>query len=146
MVSANWRKNWPVRPLMKAVGTNTAQSTRAVETMGPVTSVMALRAASSGERPPSMFRSTFSTTTMASSTTTPMASTRPNRVSVLRPKPSRCMAAKVPISETGTAISGITEARQLCRNSTTTSTTSRMASIRVWTTASMELCTKTVGS
>ena len=36
-----------------------------------------------------MLRSTFSTTTMASSTTMPMASTSPNRLSALIEKPSR---------------------------------------------------------
>ena len=44
---------------------------------------MAWWAAASGVSPSSMFRSTFSTTTMASSTTMPMASTRPNNVRVL---------------------------------------------------------------
>ncbi len=61
-------------------------------------------------------------------------------------KPSACMAAKVPTSETGTAASGMMEARQVCRNKTTTSTTSSTASSRVWTTLSMDLRTKTVGS
>ena len=46
MVTANWRKNWPVMPLMKAQGTNTAHSTRATAITGPVTSSIALRAAS----------------------------------------------------------------------------------------------------
>ncbi|MNC39378.1 hypothetical protein D3C75_880330 [compost metagenome] len=61
-------------------------------------------------------------------------------------KPNRCMTAKVPISDTGTAISGMIEARQVCRNRMTTSTTSTSASNRVCTTASMEPRTNTVGS
>lgn len=93
-----------------------------------------------------MLRSTFSTTTMASSTTMPMASTRPNSDSALSENPSRCITAKVPISDTGTAASGMIEARQVCRNRITTSTTSTMASSRVCTTASMEPRTKMVGS
>ena len=48
-----------------------------------------------------MFRSTFSTTTMASSTTMPMASTRPKSESVLMLKPSASMTAKVPIKRHG---------------------------------------------
>ena len=56
------------------------------------------------------------------------------------------MTAKVPISDTGTAISGISEARQLRRNSTTTITTSTMASSSVVTTDSSEARTNTVGS
>ncbi|MNW02661.1 hypothetical protein D3C71_1984820 [compost metagenome] len=56
------------------------------------------------------------------------------------------MTAKVPISDTGTAINGINDARQLCRNSTTTITTNRIASSRVVATDSSEALTKTVGS
>jgi hypothetical protein len=48
IVRANWRKNWPVMPLMKAHGTNTAHSTRPTATIGPVTSSMALMAAVRG--------------------------------------------------------------------------------------------------
>ena len=73
---------------MKAVGTNTAHSTSAVAMIGPVTSLIAWRVASRGVKPSSMLRSTFSTTTMASSTTMPMASTRPNSVRVLIEKPN----------------------------------------------------------
>ena len=53
-------------------------------TIGPVTSRIALIAASRGRSFSSrMMRSTFSSTTMASSTTMPIASTIPNSVSVL---------------------------------------------------------------
>ncbi|CRQ74604.1 hypothetical protein PAERUG_P45_London_17_VIM_2_12_12_04138 [Pseudomonas aeruginosa] len=131
---------------MNAVGMNTAQSTSAVAMIGPVTSRMARLVASTGLRPRPMLRSTFSTTTMASSTTMPMASTRPNSDSALSEKPSMCITAKVPISDTGTAASGMIEARQVCRNRITTSTTSTRASNRVCTTASMEPRTKMVGS
>ncbi|MCY1302711.1 hypothetical protein D9M70_523880 [compost metagenome] len=93
-----------------------------------------------------MLRSTFSTTTMASSTTMPMASTRPNSDSALMEKPKSCMTAKVPINDTGTAARGMIEARQVCRNRITTSTTRATASNRVYTTAVMELRTKMVGS
>ncbi len=93
-----------------------------------------------------MLRSTFSTTTIASSTTMPIASTRPNRLSALMEKPNRCITPKVPITDTGTAISGMMDARQVCRNSTTTITTSTTASSRVCTTASMEARTNCVVS
>ncbi len=81
--------------------------------MGPVTSSIALYAACLGSSPSAMFRSTFSTTTMASSTTIPMASTRPNRVSVLMEKPNASRIAKVPTMDTGTATRGMIEARQV---------------------------------
>src|SRR5437588_346353 len=65
-------------PLTNAVGTNTAHNTRATAMTGPLTSFIAFFVASTGPRPRAMLRSTFSTTTMASSTTMPIASTRPN--------------------------------------------------------------------
>ena len=48
--------------------------------------------------------------------------------------------------DTGTASSGMIEARQVCRNTITTSTTSATASSSVCTTASMEARTNWVGS
>ena len=48
----------------------------------------------------------FSITTMASSTTRPVASVIPNSVSVLIEKPKALTKAKVPISETGMVIAG----------------------------------------
>jgi hypothetical protein len=93
-----------------------------------------------------MCRSAFSTTTMASSTTMPMARMKPNMVSAFSVKPSASSTAKVPTMETGMASSGITAARQFCRNSTTTSTTSSTASAKVWSTASMLWAMKRVGS
>ncbi len=54
MVMANWRKKWPVMPLMKAHGTNTALSTRPTAMTGPDTCSIALIVASRGDRPCSM--------------------------------------------------------------------------------------------
>ncbi|MNU05373.1 hypothetical protein D3C72_2501480 [compost metagenome] len=54
-----------------------------------------------------MIRSTFSTTTMASSTRMPMASTIPNMVIMFTEKPSRCITARVPNRHTGTTMAGI---------------------------------------
>ncbi len=52
----------------------------------------------------------------------------------------------MPTIDTGTASSGMIEARQVCRKMMTTSTTSSTASIRVSTTFSIEVCTNRVGS
>ena len=131
---------------MKAVGTNTAASTSAIAMIGPDTSAIARRVASIGDWPSSMCRSTFSTTTIASSTTMPIASTRPKSDSVLSEKPSPSITANVPTSETGTATSGMIDARHVCRNTTTTMTTRRIASNRVSATALIDSRTKTVGS
>ena len=91
-------------------------------------------------------RSTFSSTTIASSTTMPMASTSANRVSVLMEKPTSHSPAKAPISDTGTAIIGISVARQVCRNRNTTASTSSAASKMVVFTSLIEASTKRVVS
>ena len=120
-------------PPTNAAGKNTAARTSAIATTGPETSSMALRVASRGESPCSMCCSTASTTTIASSTTSPMARTRPNNDRVLIEKPSKGKTAKVPTSETGTARRGIRVARQFCRKINTTRTTRISASTSVWT-------------
>ncbi len=93
-----------------------------------------------------MLRSTFSTTTIASSTTIPIASTSPNSDSALIEKPKASSNEKVPMIDTGTASSGMIDARHVCRNTITTSTTSATASSSVWITASILARTKRVGS
>src|SRR5258706_8467375 len=93
-----------------------------------------------------MLRSTFSTTTMASSTTMPIASTSPNRDSALIEKPKRYSSENVPTIDTGTATSGMIEARQVCRKRITTSTTSATDSNSVWTTDLIQARTNCVGS
>ncbi len=103
-------------PGMNATGTKTAISTAVVAMIGPMTSVIALRAAASGRNPASSWRSTFSTTTMASSTTRPMANTMPSMLSVLSEKPISCMTTNVAISDTGIAMLGMSVVRQFCRS------------------------------
>ena len=51
MTRANCRKSCPVMPGMKAAGRNTAVSTRVMPMTGPVSSLMALMAASCGGEP-----------------------------------------------------------------------------------------------
>jgi len=93
-----------------------------------------------------MWRSTFSTTTMASSTTIPMASTMPNSVRVLMENPRACMPAKAPMRETGTATAGISVVRQLCRNRYTTRMTKIIAIPNVSATSWMDTSMKRVVS
>ena len=131
---------------MKAAGTNTAHSTSAIAISAPPTSSMLLIAASRGCRPAAILRSTFSTTTMASSTTMPTASTSPNKVRLLSVKPNIAMKKNVPISDIGIATSGMTAARQVCRKRMTTSTTSRIASRIVSCTAFTDSWMNWVGS
>ncbi len=98
----------PTAPAKKAIGTNTAVSTVVTPMMAPEIWPIALRVASLGDRPSSaMMRSTFSTTTIASSTRIPMANTIPNMVSTLIEKPIASSVAKVPSRATGTTMVGI---------------------------------------
>ena len=106
---------------------------------------MDLCAASAGDRPWRRLRSTFSTTTIASSTTMPIASTRPNSDRLFRLKPRADMTAKVPISETGIATIGMIAARHVCRNRMTTMTTSATASKMVLMTSSTDCWMNSVG-
>ena len=77
IVTANWRNNVPEMPGMKAIGTNTESRTNVIAIIGAVISAIAFLVASPGDRfgSSSMTRSTFSTTTIASSTRMPIAST-----------------------------------------------------------------------
>ena len=145
MVMANCLYICPAKPPKKATGTKTEQSTSTMATTGPVTSCMVLIVASLTLTPSSsMIRSTFSKTTMASSTTMPMARTRPNKVKVLMVKPSRYMPANVPTMETGTARHGMRVARHFCKKMKTTQKTSTIASKSVWITSWIETSTNVV--
>ncbi|MCY1243431.1 hypothetical protein D9M72_564460 [compost metagenome] len=136
--TANCWNSCPLNPGMKATGTKTESRTRVMATIAPVISRMARRAASGACMPgfSSITRSMFSTTTIASSTTMPIASTIAKSETVFSEKPIARMTAKVPISATGTATSGISVALTLPRNRKTTMMTSTKASSSVCTTFS----------
>ena len=76
----------------------------------------------------------------------PIARTRPNSERLLSEKPSAAIAANVPIKETGTATSGMIEARQVCRKTRMTNTTSAIAWLKVSITARIESRVKPVVS
>ena len=129
------------------MGTNTADSVTPMPTRAGVISRMDWRVACLGDMPVSCItRSTFSTTTMASSTSRPMASTMANMVSVLIEYPASDSTPKVPSSTTGTAMAGIIVARKFCRKMNITMTTRIMASPSALTTSLMEARTKGVES
>ena len=87
-----------------------------VATTGPETSFMERRAASfGGSFSSSIRRITFSTTTIASSTTMPTARTRPKRVSRFRLNPIACITKKVPMRDTGIVTAGMMVARMFWR-------------------------------
>ncbi len=136
IVIANWRNSSPVTPPMNATGTNTAHSESTIATRALATWRMARSAATRGGSPSvAIRRSTFSITTIASSTTMPIASTSPNNVSTLIDMPKASRPPNVPMTLTGTASMGMSVARQLCRNRNTTSVTRNSASSSVTTTS-----------
>ncbi len=124
---------------MKATGTNTAAMTNEIATIAPLISFMASVVASKGDRCfSSIFTCTASMTTMASSTTIPMAMTKAKRDIKLSVMPKAFMTAKVPIKETGTARIGIMAERQSPKNMNTTNATKMKASNNVWATLSID--------
>ena len=135
IVTPNWVKNVPDVPGMKVTGMNTAINTSVHDMTATDTSLMACRVASRASLMPfSIFAMTASTTTMASSTTVPMASTRANSVRMLSEKPAILTMAKVPSSDTIIEMEGMMVALKFCRKKNTTSTTRMMAMTSVSTT------------
>ncbi|MNE44230.1 hypothetical protein D3C80_1384480 [compost metagenome] len=142
MVRANCWYILPEIPGTKLIGMNTAARISAIAITGPEISLMAWRVASFAFILSwSILCCTASTTTMASSTTIPMASTKANMVRVLTVKPSGIKTRKVPMIDTGIASNGMSVALQFCRKRNTTNTTSNRASMKVCNTSSIEAFT-----
>ncbi|MNG02261.1 hypothetical protein D3C84_852810 [compost metagenome] len=113
---------------------------------GPAISRAPFLAASKEDSPSSIRLWTFSTTTMASSTTRPMARTMASSVSRLRLKPSASMIAAAPSSDSGILRTGTATARMEPRNRKITSTTSRPAITNLTNTLSIAASMNTVTS
>ena len=115
-VTPNWVKNEPEVPGMNATGINTAMKTSVHEMTATDTSLIAWRVASrASDMPLSILAITASTTTMASSTTVPMASTNANSVNMLSENPATETMANVPSSDTMIDTEGITVALKFCK-------------------------------
>ena len=122
-----------------------ATSTAVVAMIGPCTSSIAFSVDSfTGIWSLAICSSTFSMTTIASSTTMPMASTSAKSVSVLMVKPSTTKVAKVPMMETGTARIGMRVVRHFWSKTKTTRMTRRSASMKVSTTSEIDALIKAV--
>src|SRR5271169_396066 len=129
----------PVVPGKNDTGMNTAISTSEVAMTALVTSPMASEVALCGSQcSAAIWRCTFSMTTMASSTTRPVASVMPNSVSELMENPNSLMNANVPISETGIVAAGMIVARQSSRNRKMTMMTMITAAVSVTITSWIE--------
>ena len=109
-----------------------------IATTGPAISRAPTSAAWTGVSPSSMWRCTFSTTTIASSTTSPIASTMASRVSRLRLKPSASISMQPPMIDSGMVTTGIRTERSEPRNRKMTTITIATASISVRVTSLIE--------
>ena len=105
-VTANSRNRRPTSPPISRIGRNTAISERLIDRTVKPTSRAPRIAASNGRMPSSMWRCVFSSTTIASSTTKPVAIVSAISEKMLSEYPSRYIAPNVPISDTGTATLG----------------------------------------
>ena len=123
-VQPNCTKYMPTSPPISEVGRNTAIRVNVVATTASPISSAASVAARRGVLPISRWRSMFSISTMASSTSTPTTSDSDSSDTVLRLKPIRCITAKVGMADSGNATAAISVARPSRRKQNTTSTAS----------------------
>ena len=113
MVTANSRNSRPRMPPMKRIGMKTAASEAVIVTIVKPISFDPFNAASNGVSPFSMWRTMFSSITMASSTTKPVERMSAIIERLLRLKFNNCMTAKVPRIENGSASAGMSVADPL---------------------------------
>ena len=125
--TANSRNTRPTMPPISSTGMNTAISEKVIDTMVKPISREPFSAASNGRMPPSIWRTMFSSMTMASSTTKPTDSVSASSVMLLMEKPKTYIAAQVPTSDTGTASAGMIVAETFRRNRKITMITRQMA-------------------
>ena len=109
----NSPKTDPMFPGMKETGRITAIRTSVVAMTAKPISRPPFVAASRVGSPPSIRRAMFSSTTIASSTTSPIARTKPSSVSVLIEKSSAAMTMKAEMIEIGIVSAGMTVARSV---------------------------------
>ncbi len=131
MVTANSCSTRPSMPPMNSTGMKTATREMVMETMVKPISREPRKAASIGRSPCSMWRTMFSSMTMASSTTKPTDRVRASRVILLTEKSSRYMPAKVPMMESGSARLGMMVAERLRKNRKITRMTRKTVTSRV---------------
>ncbi len=124
IVTANSRNSRPRIPLMNRIGMNTAASETVIERIVKPISREPLSAAWSGFSPSSMWRTMFSSITIASSTTKPIERISAIIERLLRLKCISCMTANVPRMEKGSASAGMSVADPLWRKRKMTATTS----------------------
>ena len=114
-VKPNSRNSRPRSPGKNEIGTKTEISVIVVAiTAKPISRVPVIAATSDGS-PSSVRRWTFSSTTIASSTTRPIASTSPSSVSTLIEYPSAYITVSAATIDTGIVTAGTSVVRRLPR-------------------------------
>ena len=116
---------------MNSTGINTATSEIVIEMMVNPISREPLIAAAIGVSPSSMWRTIFSSITIASSTTKPTESVRASSEMLSMLKPKKYITPKVPMIEMGIAMLGMMVAAAERRKRKITSTTKMIARTRV---------------
>src|SRR6202048_2393940 len=114
--TANSLNTRPTMPPINRTGMKTAMSENVIEIMVNPISREPLSAASNGRIPPSMWRTMFSSMTIASSTTNPTDRVSASNVMLLIEKLNAYIAPQVAISEIGTASAGMTVAETERKN------------------------------
>ena len=130
MVRPNCLKYWPAMPPMKLTGANTATMVSVIAITARPISPEASMAAWRAVLPMRMWRTMFSTSTMASSTRMPVTRVIASRLTKLKLKPIASIARKVGTTASGSAVAETRVARQSRRNTSTTSTASAAPSSR----------------
>ncbi|MNV22477.1 hypothetical protein D3C71_1134520 [compost metagenome] len=126
-VIANSWNSLPTTSAMNSSGISTAISDRVSEIRVKPICRAPFSAACIGVAPRSRWRAMFSSITIASSTTKPVAMVSAIRVRLLSENPASSITPKVPTSDSGTAMLGMIVAGRLRRNTKVTITTSAMA-------------------
>ncbi len=138
MVTANSCSRRPTIPPRNSTGMKTATSEIVMDTMVNPISRAPTRAASIRGFPSSMWRTMFSSITIASSTTKPTESVSAISDRLSTVYPSRYMAANVPTIANGTAKLGMTVADTFRRNRKMTITTRQIVNSSVNFTSEMD--------
>ena len=146
MTQPNSTKSRPTCPGMKDRGTKTAISVTDVASTAKVTCRAPRTDATSGLSPFSIRRWMFSSTTIASSTTSPIASSSASSVSVLIEKPQTDSRTNTPSSDTGIATAGTSVARRDRRKNRMTATTRPSEMKSAITTSRIEAPTNSASS
>ncbi len=138
MVTANSSNKRPRMPPMNRNGTNTATREMVIERMVKPISPAPSSAAWKGDFPISMWRTTFSSMTMASSTTKPTLSVSAISERLSSVYPSRYITANVPTIASGMARLGMSVAESFLRNRKITMTTSARVASSVYCTSATD--------